>query len=683
MKARGRGGKQPFQPAALLSPSLQQQLESARRRTVTNNAARLDGEAAVAAAAVAEFDRSELMQRRRRLLSAAVAAAVVRAGDNRTSSQGSGRDEGARDSGPLPSRLPLSSSRNYLGGRLEQPLPVPPGEGQKGHREEEGGVGGPGVAIGIASGVSKRSVLSLGSEAYKTVGAAALAPNGSEAYSRKDAPPEGEGAAAGAGAATGAGPRTADSSETAEIGGVSPVPRLDSPDGDSKKEGGEEEDGSAERGWRIDPDDPIPPPGCPSRLVELLEEALHVEARSKKTAAMPGLFPGGGAVVAAAAITTAASIAELPAAGTSGYTTREDDRKDNAAPAAGWSPAVVAALIADGAAAAANRARSRAEAERGDGLGNTLGRARWEASLGSGVLPTWLGGVTGLEWGGGTTGKKTAETATAGEGAAAAETINPAMLPRSVVAQQALGSGFKAIAAYRAHEVEGWNGGGAAGSNSSGDKDPPGAAGVGTSKANGGEGSPPRSRSRSRSATGPPANGAGEDSEDEGERPLPVRFTGFTWDGITVVAKETVAGCARTARSAPPALLSAPPPLETTSWGSADPGMDYDDSALSEYRAAEDTAQDAAVAARAEAAAPEKDGGRQDIAVGRRGDLGVGVGVGGGGSGRVGQGGGGKARPQCLKVEAAFVPTETIVVDVIVPVRETRRDKSRVECGFG
>ncbi|CAM9825717.1 unnamed protein product, partial [Scytosiphon promiscuus] len=38
-------------------------------------------------------------------------------------------------------------------------------------------------------------------------------------------------------------------------------------------------------GRRINPEDPIPPPRCPSRLVALFEEALRLEAESKDQAA--------------------------------------------------------------------------------------------------------------------------------------------------------------------------------------------------------------------------------------------------------------------------------------------------------------------------------------------------------------------------------------------------------------
>eukprot|EP00752_Nemacystus_decipiens_P008487 g7584.t1 len=673
-KARGTAKKQPFQPATLLSPALQQQLEAARRRTVSTNMARLAGVNGAAAPEEEEFDRSELTQRGRRLLSAAAAPAD----DSAPTPEGSGGHDGGGASLPHQSRLSFSSSHEFFGGRSGRALlapPPPPGEAQqqedKEEEEEEDkeeeqeeekpeGVGGFGVAVGVGGGVSasRPAVLASDSEVHKVASTVALTPSGrSPAYSRKASPRNVVGARAATRSGAGAG--AGDSAEAAEINGVSPVPRLDSPDSDDKHEGRQEQDGSAERGWKIDPDDPIPPPRCPSRLVALLEEALHVEARSKATAAgvKPSPFPGAYEAVGGTTATTAAAVAENPAAAggpadsTGVHTKRgEDDRKDAAGPPtdSGWSPAVVTALIADGAAAAANRARSRAE--RGDDPLSTLGRARWEASLGRGVLPTWLGGVAGLEWEEGTAGAKIA--ATAAVAASATETVSPgAVLPRSVVAQQALGSGFKAVAAYRAHEVEGWSGGvaGFGSGSSSGHKGPSGTSkgdGIINAKIGDGEGSPP-----TKSATTESPPGA---SEDEGERSLPVRFTGFTWDGITVVAKETVAGCARTARPAPP-----PPTLSDprgdTSWLWED-----DDSALSEYWVPGDAA-----AARAEAAAPEKDGAGEERAVGRRDSFGEG---GGGGSGRVEGGGGGRARSPCLKVEAAFVPTESIVVDIVVPV---------------
>ncbi|CAN0542232.1 unnamed protein product, partial [Ectocarpus sp. 12 AP-2014] len=70
--------------------------------------------------------------------------------------------------------------------------------------------------------------------------------------------------------------------------------------GEEKGKGTVEGGDDAKRGGRINPEDPIPPPRCPSRLVELLEEAMRVEA---KRPAAPGrrTLPAGAGGLAPAA----------------------------------------------------------------------------------------------------------------------------------------------------------------------------------------------------------------------------------------------------------------------------------------------------------------------------------------------------------------------------------------------
>ncbi|CAM9678211.1 unnamed protein product [Ectocarpus sp. 4 AP-2014] len=410
--------------------------------------------------------------------------------------------------------------------------------------------------------------------------------------------------------------------------------------GEEKGKGTVEDGDDAKRGGRINPEDPIPPPRCPPRLVELLEEALRVEAErpAAPSRRIPPTGAGGsapaareGTPVAVASTPVAVASTAAATASASGYAAvggskagnRQQRRRrlrrlqQSTAPSeeeekpdhdSNWSPAVAVALLQDGAAAAEDRARSRAE--RGDGKGNGLGRELWEPSLGGGVLPSWLSGIA-ADWGREIAAKQQAAAAPAPSAAAAV-----AVLPRSVVAQQALGSGFQAIAAYRAHEVTGWKGGGVSGSVQ--DKAEGGSAG-----------------SRVGSTTEPPVGG------DE-QQLLPVRFTGFTWDGSTVVAKETAPGCARTAKP-PPTKLSTPRQklLEPSEWG------EDDDQSLP----------------------PSSDGGGG-------GDAGSLDGGGAAAQARRGMaesgGGGGmegRLRQQpCLKVEAAFVPTRDIVVDIVVPV---------------
>ena len=661
----------------------------ARRRTVISNQARLAGD---------EIGESALLQRRHRRLSAAAAAAAVEmpvpVGDQASAPEGGGRRDGCRGSAPCQNRVWRSAAPTSLGGESARAFLLPPAQVELAGRG--GGSGGFGHADGIGSGLSRRSLLAWDSKAREVVGTVILADNGSTAISRKTNPLRSVGAEAEAGA------RTAEtgvekeeheeatgSAETAEVSGAAPVPPLDSLDSGDGNEEGKGEDGGAATGWRINPEDPIPPPACPSRLVELLEEALRVEARPRKVvtgsgstsaASKPEPIPGADAALAATAGTGAGDSADH----TAGHANRGDGvGRDNAAPDVGWSPAAMAALMVDGAAAAADRARSRAE--RGDGVGDTLGRARWEASLGRGVLPTWLAGAAGVEWKEETARTKATGAATAGPAGAVSSS---AVLPQSVVAKQALGSGFQAIAAYRAHEVEGWNEGGDAGgggggvsSSSGGVAQRPGGAAPEIANGDGSTAAAKTTDGGSTRSTTQPPDGSSNEGEAEGStaqgeagaRLLPVRLTGFTWDGTTVVAKETVAGCARTARPAPLAPLSAPPwdTWGSSEWEREDEGgggggegslsrMDYDDSAFFGERA-KDVA--AAAATLADAAVPGKDGDRG-------GD--------GGSARRHGDRGGGvnPSSPPCLEVEAAFVPTESIVVDIVVPVRDRSNQAS-------
>ncbi|CAM9851446.1 unnamed protein product, partial [Ectocarpus fasciculatus] len=437
--------------------------------------------------------------------------------------------------------------------------------------------------------------------------------------------------------------RKAPSKKTAGPGGGAAAVDDGKGQADSEKDKGTEEGGNdAKRGGRINPEDPIPPPRCPSRLVELLQEALRVEAMGPAARRPPAAAtaPGGtapasreGSPVAVASTATATASASgfaVVGGSTTGRRRQQHRRLLQSADPPGeekpdqedsnWSPAVAVALLQDGAAAAEDRARSRAE--RGDGKGNGLGRELWEPSLGGGVLPSWLSGIA-EDWG---------REIAAAAAAAAAPTV-AALLPQSVVAQRALGSGFQAIAAYRAHEVTGWKGGGLIGGGGGG--------GV-QKKAEGGPAENGRSGGGGVGSTTEPPVGDGD------ERPLlPVRFTGFTWDGSTVVAKETVPGCARTAKP-PPTKLSTITPhwelLEPSEWGEDDdqsvpPSSEGDGGVV----------------------AGSLDGGGAAAQARRRMMAESGGGGDGGRDGRLRQ-------QPCLKVEAAFVPTRDIVVDIVVPV---------------
>lgn len=339
--------------------------------------------------------------------------------------------------------------------------------------------------------------------------------------------------------------------------------------GDDDEPGGAEEDSDVDdpkverrrkrvKRGRINPDNPIPPPMCPPRLVDLLEEALHVDAKRPITPRE----------IAKSSRSAGQSRRQMKRTEDGGSSTSSSSsiRGSSTTKAGHWSgneekfwwSAVT--LAENGAPAAVQRSRSRAEE---GGAGGNL----WQPA---GHLPTWLGGVGGGGAGGGRGWGRDGDN-------------NAVATPRSLVAQQALGSGFKAIAAYRAHDTKG-----------------------------GLKGALER-------------GGNGDDSDDR----LPVRLTGFTWDGVTVVAKETVAGCARVAdsRLANQKTPSRTVPPRKEAQGSTPPVQ-------------------------------KGDGGEhswEDV-----------VDVSGGGA----EGGnGGSSRRMCLEVEEAFVPSAETVVDIIVPVR--------------
>ncbi|CAN0057895.1 unnamed protein product, partial [Ectocarpus sp. 13 AM-2016] len=573
-------------------------------------------------------DTVELTQRRgrRQLLSVAAASTPIAAdgkpagGDSgiRQASTAAGQDQ---QGGDLVNKTGSSDAAGSLSG---------------GGGDAAGNLSGAGDAAGSISGgggAPRRRALLGPANDIERIGATTK--GGSVAYKRKT-PSKNSGSGGGGAVAVDDGKGQADSEEGKAAAG-----------GEGAK--GEEKDSGiiaggddAKWGARIDPEDPIPPPRCPSRLVELLEEALRAEAKrpaasSRRTPPAGGPAPAAREDARVAAASTAAATASASAyaaVGGSMAGNRQQQRRrrrrllwlrQSTAPSeeeeeekpghdSNWSPAVAVALLQDGAAAAEDRARSRAE--RGDGKGNGLGRELWEPSLGGGVLPSWLSGIA-ADWGREIAAKQQAAAVAAPATPAAAAV---AVLPRSIVAQQALGSGFQAIAAYRAHEVTGWKGGGDSGSVQNKVEGGPAGSGVG-------------------SITEPPVG------EDE-KKFLPVRFTGFTWDGSTVVAKETAPGCARTAKP-PPTKLSTPRQklFEPSEWG------EDDDRSLPPSSDGGGGGGDAG----------SLDGGGA-AAQARRGMAESSGGGGGGGME-------GRLRQQpCLEVEAAFVPTRDIVVDVVVPV---------------
>lgn len=281
----------------------------------------------------------------------------------------------------------------------------------------------------------------------------------------------------------------------------------------------------------------IPPPMCPLRLVDLMEEALHVAAD-----------------------------------------TPSSEEKM-------WDPTVAA--LSDGAAAAAERARSRTQ--------GSMGRMLTAAAEGWGTpsLPNWLG---------------LSARARTGPGPGLGierDGRHERALARRDLAKRALGSGFEAVAAVRAHDVQ-WPGRG--GDNASG---------------NMGQGGEQGQRQR-QSKIGP------------GSGTLPVQFTGFTWDGVTVVMKEVVPGCARVAQPVTPNFVDVQKMKDLQSWESTWVGYYGDRGSVPEEE--------------------EQNGsGVDDVDVDS----------------------GGK-RP-CLVVEAMVVPSKDIVVDIIVPV--SKQDTHRNEHG--
>ncbi|CAN0173813.1 unnamed protein product, partial [Ectocarpus sp. 12 AP-2014] len=578
----------------------------------------------------AAVDTVELTQRRgrRQLLSVAAASTPIAAdgkpagGDSgiRQASTAAGQD---RRRGDLVNKTGSSNAAGSLsdgGGDAAGNL--------SGGEDAAGNISGRG-------GAPRRRALMGPANDIERIGATTK--GGSVAYKRKT-PFKKSGPGGGGAAAVDDGKGQADSEKgKAAEGG-------DGAKGEEKGKGTIEGGDDAKWGGRINPEDPMPPPRCPSRLVELLEEALRVEAKRPVASSrrIPPAGAGGrapapreGARVAIASTAAAtASASAYAAVGGSKAGNRQQQRRrrrllrlrQSTAPSeeeeekpghdSNWSPAVAVALLQDGAAAAEDRARSRAE--RGDGKGNGLGRELWEPSLGGGVLPSWLSGIA-ADWGREIAAKQQAAAAAPAPAPAPPAAAAVAVLPRSVVAQQALGSGFQAIAAYRAHEVTGWKGGGDSGSIQN--KVEGGSAGSGVG------------------STTEPRDGGGE-------KPLlPVRFTGFTWDGSTVVAKETAPGCARTAKP-PPTKLSTPRQklFEPSEWG------EDGDRSLPPSSDGSDGGGDAG----------SLDGGGA-AAQARRGMAESGGAGGAGMEGRLRQ-------QPCLEVEAAFVPTRDIVVDIVVPV---------------
>lgn len=274
-------------------------------------------------------------------------------------------------------------------------------------------------------------------------------------------------------------------------------------------------EGGAPRGWRVDPSNPTPPPMCPSRLVELFEEALNVEAGKS---------------------------------GISGPM--------NISRSSEWSERVAGMDAID----------------------------RWLGGSQGSIIPTWL------EW------------AFPSRGRVSDERLKQELAIRS------LRSGFQAIAAYRAHDT-----------------------------AKGIEGNDEL------------------DAEDGGgaskrkDRTFPLRVTGFTWDGVTVVAKETVPGCARVARP------TAPTVGPEGDWSSLSDVYDDDDPGFfwEEFENVDDL----------DAASSSSNMIEGDGSVEKREDVARG------------------GKSPCLRVEEAMVPTVATVVDIIVPVQD--RPSTSIYCRLG
>ena len=206
--------------------------------------------------------------------------------------------------------------------------------------------------------------------------------------------------------------------------------------------GGAGEGADKKGGWKIDPGDPLPPRACPRRLVSLLEEALYVESRKVASESDPAVSAGNG---------DARSGGNVGGDGgggggdnnssnkTTAFNSKQQQQQQRKWPEAerAAAAAVAEALTDDGAAAAAERARSRAQ-----GVAGRYGGA--EEGPPPRSLPTWLAGAWGMGGGrGGVAGGRR------GDGRVAESAV-----ARKVVASKALGSGFEAVAAYRAHDTE-------------------------------------------------------------------------------------------------------------------------------------------------------------------------------------------------------------------------------------
>ena len=226
-------------------------------------------------------------------------------------------------------------------------------------------------------------------------------------------------------------------------------------------------------------------------------------------------------------------------------------------------------------------------------------RARSRVIMGS--FDRWLGGTQGYSiptW---------LKWASPGEGGGVS--VQQQLVFRS------LESGFQAIAAYRAHDTK---------------------YGIGTER----KGDAPTKR---------------------GIASLPLRLTGFTWDGVTVVAKETVPGCARIAQAMIPTL--APNHGWTFSEVlSDDDGGFFKKSGMDGYHGLGTYRNSEVEGQRDEG--EDRDGGRNEE------EDGKGYGNRDGENGRQEtEDRAGRGKGSCLRLEAAMLPTAATVVDMIVPVR--------------
>lgn len=249
-----------------------------------------------------------------------------------------------------------------------------------------------------------------------------------------------------------------------------------------------------------------------------------------------------------------------------------------------WNPTWSA--LPGGAAAAAERARATSQ---GAG-GRSASGGGWRKE----ALPKWLGSVLGRDRG--------------------QEPWN--------LAHRALESGFEAVAAFRAHDVE-WPG-----------RESSGVDGDGTRVMDGGN--------------------AGFGLH------FPLHLTGFTWDGATVVMKEVVPGCARVTQPVTPAAV--------------DVSKTHVPSSLGERFTLFSDLGDNKPSPGGDGQEDGKAGGKRDKT--QVGQINKGV-----PRDAVGAGGAGEKRA-CLSVEAVVVPTTDIVVDIIVPVSRCLRVVAGALSGF-